>query len=662
EDRKESGKGGFQLEFSGSGNLDEEGRRRIDFLFRGPDIQEKSIFGERDEYRFSFYNRPLGFHLGDRPYSLSPLTESFRYGRGAEVDFHPGKLGMGAFFLNTKWTEPKEREIGAYLRYQFSERFGIKGNFLNKSISEKDFTDNLLSIEGKLSWGKKLDLDLECGFGESSRQKEVNDYAYRVDLKGEFSNDLWYSFQKTYAGSGFFGYYRGVDYTIGTINFPIYGNLRGNLNLRHLKEDFDLELDEARTTANKELSLRGGLSYFFPFGTNISFDYEDFQREDRLRPRDYDFREKVFRLGLGQTFRKFSLQTYIERGKLEDKLSLTKGGDLASYSIYGTFQPSNWQSYSLYTRFGHSLYTESLERTTTVGISGNWRIKDRLNINVNYQKNLIDPDRKQEQDNILALLTYTLPNHHFIDLKSLWTRTKDGNGKETSFYLSYTIPLKIPVGKKKSIGIIKGKVYDGERSEKPPIPNVILTANGATAVTNRNGQFIFPALRPGNYYLQVEKGSIGLGRTTMERLPIITVKGGETNEIEIAVVTSCKVSGRVILFAPKSEIIQKERFEPEDLKKVNGLANVLIEISKGNEVIRQLTDEKGGFSFEDLRPGRWSLKAYEDNLPPYHYFEKREFLVDLRPGQEEEITINVFPRLRRIQIIEEGEIKEESGN
>lgn len=653
---KEEGKGGFQLEFFGRGSLDEEGKRRIDFLFRGPDIQEKSLFGERDEYRLSFYSGPLDLHLGDRGYSLSPLTEQFKYGRGTEVNIHSEKFGAGAFFLNTRWVEPKEREIGTYLRYQFGEMVEIKGNFLNKN---KDFTDNLYSIQGKIRQSEKIGLDLEYGLSESDRERNFNGHAYRIDFKGQLSEKLRYDFERIYAGSNFFGYYHAVDYTTGTITFPIYGKLRGNLCYRRIKDIPDFELDPTRTTANKEISYRGGISYFFPFGANFSLDYEDFQREDRLIPKDYDFREKIFRLGLGQTFPKFSLQTYIDRGELEDRLFHTKRDPLASYSVYGIFQPVDWQSYSLFTRFGHNLYTDTLTRTSSWGLSTTWKIKGRLNINVSYQKNITDSNNEQEQDNLFSSITYTLPNNHSLALRGRWMKYKEGTEKETSLYLSYTIPLRIPVGKKKSTGVMKGMIYDGEKPEPPPLPNVILTANGATAVTNRNGQFIFPVLKPGNYYLQIEKGSIGLQRTTSEKIPMITIKGGETTEVEIAVVTSCRVSGKIVIYAPRSEMVDKERFDLENLREIGGLANILIEVSSGNEILRQLTDEKGRFSFEDLRPGNWRLKVYEEELPPHHYLEKKDFQFELRPGEEKEFVIKVLPRIRPIQIIEEGEIKED---
>jgi hypothetical protein len=74
--------------------------------------------------------------------------------------------------------------------------------------------------------------------------------------------------------------------------------------------------------------------------------------------------------------------------------------------------------------------------------------------------------------------------------------------------------------------------------------------------------------------------------------------------------------------------------------------------------VRQLTDPKGVFSFDDLRPGQWRVKVYDYDLPPYHYLEEEEFQIDLKPGEKKEITVRVLPRLRPIQIIEEGEIEQ----
>ena len=117
------------------------------------------------------------------------------------------------------------------------------------------------------------------------------------------------------------------------------------------------------------------------------------------------------------------------------------------------------------------------------------------------------------------------PNGHDLVLRGQWSRYGQEK-KEFSFFAMYTVPLKIPVGKKTSIGVLRGKVFDEENAGKMPIPKVLLRTQGATAMTDEKGEFIFPCLDPGIYHLRVEKNSIGLNRVTRKNLPItVEVKG-----------------------------------------------------------------------------------------------------------------------------------------
>ncbi|RPJ00919.1 MAG: hypothetical protein EHM36_14050, partial [Deltaproteobacteria bacterium] len=189
-----SGGSGGQAEFSGSGSLDEQGKRRIDFLFRGPDLQQKSLFGLPDEYRVSYFTPTVDLLLGDRGYSLSPLTERFRYGRGAEADLHLGSFDVGAYYLGTRWEEPAQTEFGSFARYRFSDAVSVKGNFLEKQgklTSSERFNAQIYSIESKINSGKWLNLELEYGLSKSGREKSETDTAYRVYASGQLFDQAW---------------------------------------------------------------------------------------------------------------------------------------------------------------------------------------------------------------------------------------------------------------------------------------------------------------------------------------------------------------------------------------------------------------------------------------------------------------------------------------
>jgi len=126
---------GFQAEISGSGTLDEQGTKQLDFLFRGPDIWQRSVFGERDEYRLAYQTEKYGVRLGDHYYSLSPLTELYRYGRGAEGRLNLGSFTLGGHRVESRWLEPKEEQTAAHLTYLMNESYQFGLIYLKKNES-----------------------------------------------------------------------------------------------------------------------------------------------------------------------------------------------------------------------------------------------------------------------------------------------------------------------------------------------------------------------------------------------------------------------------------------------------------------------------------------------------------------------------------------------
>ncbi len=88
----------------------------------------------------------------------------------------------------------------------------------------------------------------------------------------------------------------------------------------------------------------------------------------------------------------------------------------------------------------------------------------------------------------------------------------------------------------------------------------------------------------------------------------------------------------------------------------HGLRNTIVELRNTSEIRRTLTDSRGHFEFEQLRPAEWTLKINSGNLPEYHYLEKDTFKVNLKSGERKEISAKVLPRKRRIRIIDEPQI------
>jgi len=218
------------------------------------------------------------------------------------------------------------------------------------------------------------------------------------------------------------------------------------------------------------------------------------------------------------------------------------------------------------------------------------------------------------------------------------------------------------VGKKKSLGVISGKVWELQDDAKEPLSRAVATLNGSKTATDAGGRFTFSA-PPGTYLLNVDLSSMGFGKTTEEKLPMkVTVEAGKTINVELTIVKAATLSGQVVLGksepARAPEATEPVIFgEPGSAETPQVFKGVLVELSRDDETIRTLTDDEGKFSFMNIRPGTWKFKTYDYNLPAYHYIQNPEMEITLLPGEKKDITVKVLAKQRQIEILEEEIIK-----
>lgn len=86
--------GNFQLEWSGGGPIDGSGQRFLNFLFRGPDLNEETIFGQQSWFFIDYRGKAFDWALGNLVFGLSPLTETGAGDIGARLSWHPDQ-GVG---------------------------------------------------------------------------------------------------------------------------------------------------------------------------------------------------------------------------------------------------------------------------------------------------------------------------------------------------------------------------------------------------------------------------------------------------------------------------------------------------------------------------------------------------------------------------------------
>lgn len=662
-----------QFEVSGNGFIDEKKSRYVDFLLRAPDTTPNSSkFGTRDIYRFSYRDPHTRVLLGDNTYVVSPLIENGFYARGAGIDTTWGsRVSAGGFYAKTQWASTPTTESGGRLSYTFNQFFTPQLNILHKET--ESYTGDVYGMQIKAGPWREMTLDTEYAYGRKSQDNSqtIDATAYRIDFQAQPTANANLLFQKAHADPGFTGYYSATDYTSLMFLFPILQNLKGKFSFREQEQDPNREEYVSPTgriykptTAITSRSYTGGLVWSPYRDLQVSLDYQQQESKDTLLPADFDYSEKSLRFDINKTFNKGSLLFSATHGSYDDYLKKKANNALFQYSLYGTFAPTPSQSYSLFVRTGHASMNLAPDKSTTFGGSASWRLLPNLQASLGFSANNIGADRTVERDNYTGSIAYTFKNGQSVSLRGVFINHRDEERqKERYVLMSYTIPFKIPVARKASVGALKGRLWFQEPHGPEPVVRALVSANGTVAVTNSNGEFSFPALKPGKYYLMVDRKGMGKDRITAKKLPLkVIVDGAETARYDIETVNTCRVTGRITLMGVDEAARKPDTKIPDNLvlssdaqlKEIGGVGGVRILLSNEGEFYQKTSDDDGTFLFDDLRPGAWTISIDESDLPPRHRVETKEIEVQIKPGETKKIDFSVKPRMKKIQFLSLG--------
>ncbi len=662
---------GFQGEFSGAGSLDEKGDRQIDFLFRGPDtLADYPTFGELDRYSFAYRSQALDLLCGDQYYHLSRLTEPSLDAMGTGMRASLGQLSLGGYRIKTRKIDPEEEQSALHVDYRFNDRYRIGANLLEKR-SEGD-SGRIGSMQGRLSPFDDVTIEFEAACGKEGDQ---HDNGYWLSLDGSCPRGGTYRAEYIYAGPDFPGYYQDRNYFSGSFSLPVIDRLTATVTYRQEENNLDLDLSEESAIRYRYGLL--SLVYRFRPRTSIAVETSYRSRQDRLPESPSDCRWLTFKSRVTQSFKAFFFNVSAEGGKVQDRLA-NRTGHVSVYEGSAYFSPSAGQTYGSYVRYSDQGYfDESDKPSLTTGLNGSWQIGRKTTFKLKAER--YDYIGTDSGDRYIfdASLSYPIRGKYRASAHGRHVRYRKDSQQdnETAFLVEFSIPFGLPVGRKKSVGMLRGNVRDQETGR--PMADTILRLNGVAAVTDGSGDFVSPGLKPGKYQLDVDGASIGIERVPVQKTPLeVDIHGGAVSSVAIGVTRSASLAGRVVVCesAQAVEIPGKRRFvkgghsassraAETGQNKMSGLGGVLLELGNGTERWRVLSDRNGSFSFQGLRPGKWTFRAQSAHLPVYHYLEKDTFEIELAPGQRQEVRLRVLPKKRAIRMIEEGRtiIEEKKG-
>ena len=673
-----------QFKLQGAGSLDREGEHRVDFYLRGPgrglarDMFHQ--FGyQSEEYRLSYDSPHLDVHAGDRVFSLTRLTENGNYGRGLEAGAAFGRWSFRGYLERMRVLSGTGNERALQLGFQPRGDLRFDLSYMSRKDPLRPTASRIFSLQSRFA-GKDLYGNLEYSWDSSGgRGFRPGSTAFWLEA-GAALRKLNARANVIRSGADFHGYYENLDYDSAELTYA--SAERWGLRASYLDQKRHAAI-EPFFRAFHDRTLQAGAHYQAFRRLSFSLDARAHDRRDLSGEQAFDYRDTTLRLGAFTQFGTLNLQGFVDAGRTDN---LRTGGSerLTEYSLSANYLAINRISLAAYVHYRDQdgSFTGDETRRLDLNFSAGLRL-GRLEMNAFYRTSVLQDLYRSvlsqqsfedpaflinAADMFGASLTLRFRNGHSLGFRVQRAANPAPAagmpGKTTLGLFEYAIPVGLPVTRKMTVGKLSGKVYDGDKGRQG-VPGLIVRIDDLAAVTDDKGEFVFDGLAPGSYVLTLDDRNAGSGLVTVDKMPLtLVVAGGRRTELAIGMTRGASLGGRIAVYDNEGEALQGVTGGPDtgagakpQLVERAPLAGATVEIRGEGDVFEQVTDAQGRFLFEGLRPGRYLLRAHDDDLPENHVFEQDAYEFDLAPAGKEDVTIRLVPVSRPIRIIDMGEVR-----
>lgn len=639
---------GFQGEIYGKGTLDKDNKNQIEFRAVTHNPIELNTFTQYEEYFVNYKRDHLFIHLGDKTFSSSFLTEYSRYGRGAELRFDINKVSIGGFYNHPRFFRDIKDEFNVYSKIKIRKESEITAGYLYKIPRTEEnglgFTNKRLDsnahlpyVTGKFQVSKNVNLSGELSY---SKTNKTEGSAYMVQAQANFerlNGNLMYM----KSSPEFAGYFTNTSTFNGNIQYRISKRL--NLTANFVQDAKNFERDTLLLAAPYRKFLQYGIQYQYTSKGSVML-YGGYQKyQDRLEPKQFDYDERFYRLSINQKIGSFQINLEGQLGKTDNYLTGFSGTSRlytanVGFEKFKTFF-NVFGSYAVTSR-----YQLKNERQFYYGASIISNFSQKTSLSFTYQNNYM-PEYYFRDRNLLELLFHQQlsPGHEF-DLSGRYTLQRgDLSNKDFIFSLRYTLRLNVPVQKVAEYTTLSGNISNlGVRK----ISEIRLMLGNHLTVTDKDGNFMFKNILPGNYYLEMDRSTTDINDIPTIALPASVSLLGKENIFNFGLTTAAKIQG-YIQFTDTGE---KGQPGPIQKKKKE---SIIIETVSGEQTYRKICFIGEDFDFTYLRPGDWNVKIYRNGLDKRYKISTDRFQFTLKPGETKKIAINIVKQQTEIKYQQE---------
>lgn len=625
------------FEITGKEYLDEVKSQLLELHMRGPNRAGNPLLGQNDHYYLGYTSKYLNVSLGDVNFSLSDLTESARSGRGIKSSININNLNICGFYNKPRYYPAISHVYATSSTITFNSDNQISLGVIGKADTLNN-TVYLTSLYGNIKPFSWLSTRYEVSAGQVEKGFSTAYKGSMIMRFGRISTSATY----LHADTDFPGYV--TNSTRISIGFNASFKRIG-INANYDYNDTYKALDTlfANDPFNENLTVTNNIK--LGKKTSLTIGYLKNNASDKSPLQKFNYLRESARLTLNTQLGDFTSSFGSDVGRMKNYLGTSDNisnfingngyigyrfRNIFSTSIHGTYQGGKQQNVTGFERFYYG---------GSVGIEPASKYSFYLSYNSNYEFQ----DYTRDRSLLTLQSTVQFLEKHQIKFGINYNLIKNTlNTKELNIQFNYIYKLGIPIGKKKDVGSLTGRLISKEKNTS--VENIRLNLDGILTITDKNGNYRFPALKVGQYELGMLESNLGLNTITEEPGPFkVDIKPSQTTHLDIVLTKSAKVSGKLVVL--EDENVNQKGYIPVKEK----IDRVVVEANNGKEIFRVLTDVDGGFVFADLRPGDWKFKVYPNGIPQGYQLIKSEINITLAPGQQEEVEFTVQKKARQIR-------------
>jgi len=641
---------GFQGELYGKGSLDNENKNLLEFHAVTKNPVEFNSFTQYEEYFVNYKRANLWVHLGDKNYFASFLTEYARYGRGAEIRFDLKKISFGGFYNHPRFFRDIKDEFNIYSKLKIGKQSEITAGYLYKiprtGSTDLGFTNMRLGsnahlpyLTGKFNINKNIEISGETSY---SKTEKTNGTAFMIQTIANYErvkgNVMYMRASPEYAG-----YFNNTS----NININLQYQLSKQIHFiaNYVQDAKNFQRDTLFLAAPYRKYLQYGIQYKYSKNGNIIF-YGGSQRyEDRLMPKEFDYKDRFIKLSVNQQIGIFQMNIEGQLGKTDNYLTGVSGNSSfytanigfekfkTSFNIYG--------SYALTSR-----YQLQNQKQLYFGARILNRFSDKTQFSLFYQNNYMPEDYYTDRNLFELLFQQQFFSKHELGVSARYNlqRGELGN-KDFIFSMRYTLKMNVPTQKIAEYTILSGNIKNlGVKK----VDGIRLILGNHLSITDKNGNYLFKNVNPGDYVLEIDRSTTGINDIADQNVPASLILTDKENIFNFGLTSAAKIQGKID-YRENENTLSFAQLPTKKKKK----ENVIVEVSNGNQTFRKIAAFGDYFDFTYLRPGDWKVTVYRNGLDKRYKIPIDYFEFNLKSAETKNITIDVIKQSSEIKYQQE---------